>query len=62
MALARKDMKKSATEEGHAICRRKYELLVQALDDSTLEGTRNEILQQNRCSGSQIPFQWWVID
>ena len=50
------------TAEGHALCRRKYELDVQALNDSILEGTRNEILQQNRCSGSQIPFQWWVID
>ncbi len=50
------------TVEGHTLCRWRYELSVQALDDSILEGTRNEILQQNRFSGNQIPFQWWVID
>ncbi len=50
------------SEEGYALCKRKYELTVQALDESILEGPWNEILQQNKYSGSQIPFQWWIID
>lgn len=51
------------TDDGKMIiCKRRYDVIVESIDDCVLEGVRKQNLMQARFSGRKIPLQEWVID